>query len=89
MEMIQPLLAVLLVLGLLCGALWFLRNRGAAGFQITRSGGSKQMEVLERVSLGPHHALHLVRVGDQSLLVATSASAAQILEPNPTGGGAK
>lgn len=72
MDVIQPFLAVLFVLGLLCGALWFLRNRGVAAFQLQRSPtGTRQMEVLERISLGPQQALHLVRVGQRCMVVAT------------------
>jgi hypothetical protein len=36
--------------------------------------------VIERVSLGPHHALHLVRAGDRLVLIATAPSACQLLD---------
>jgi flagellar biogenesis protein FliO len=81
MEMIQPLLAVVLVVALLCGSLYFLRLRGAAAFRLPRisSGGLRKLEVLERVSLGPHHALHVVRVGDRSIVLATAPSSCQVV----------
>src|SRR6267154_461240 len=71
MDVIQPLAAVVLVLALLCGALFVLKRRGAAAFGLPRltSGGQRRMEVLERLALGPHHVLHLVRVGDRSIVV--------------------
>jgi flagellar biogenesis protein FliO len=38
------------------------------------------MEVLERVSLGPQHSLHLVRVSDRILLIGTAPSACTLLD---------
>jgi hypothetical protein len=38
------------------------------------------MELVERIALGPHHALHLVRIGEQSVLVATTPASCQVLE---------
>jgi flagellar biogenesis protein FliO len=86
MDMLQPILAVALVVGLLCGSLYFLRIRGAAAFRLPRissggfrNGGDRKLEVLERVSLGPHHALHVVRVGGRSIVVATTPSSCQVV----------
>jgi flagellar biogenesis protein FliO len=80
--MMQPFLAVFLVLGLLCGVLYFLRGRGAAAFHLPRIGsgaGQRKLEVLERLSLGPQHGLHVVRVGSRSVVIATAPSSCQIL----------
>lgn len=81
MDSVQSFLAVLSVLGLLCGALWFLRNRGVAAFRLPHAmgAGNKRMEVLERVSLGPQQALHLVRVGGRSVVVATGPGTCQMV----------
>ena len=81
MDAIQPVAAVVLVLALLCGALFLLRNRGAARFHLPgiSSSGPRRMEVLERVALGPHHALHLVRLAERTMVVATSPSSCQVL----------
>jgi flagellar biogenesis protein FliO len=81
MDLIQPFCAVLLVLGLLGGTLLFLKNKGAASFHLPRraSAGPRRMEVVERVALGPQHALHLVRVGNRSVVVATGPSSCQLL----------
>lgn len=83
--MLQPILAVILVLSLLGGALWFLRKRGMASFQnaalpFGRHTANRQLKVIERVSLGAQHALHLVRVGDRFVLVATAPGSCQMME---------
>jgi flagellar biosynthetic protein FliO len=83
MDAIQPIAAVVLVLTLLGGALFFLKKRGAASFHLpgsgSRRGGSRRMEVIERVALGPQHALHMVRVGDRTVVVATAPSSCRLL----------
>jgi flagellar biogenesis protein FliO len=79
--MTQSFSAVFLVMALLGGVLFLLKKRGAASFRMPRkSGGPSQMEVMERVTLGPHHALHLVRVGERRVLVATAPSSCQVIE---------
>lgn len=45
-DILQPVLAVLLVLGLLGGALFLLRKRGVV------SHGSGQLKLIERIPLG-------------------------------------
>ena len=83
METIQPLAAIVLVMALLGGALWVLRRRGFVSFsQTVRPGQAtlRKLEVMERVSLGPHHALHLVRAGDRIVLIATAPSSCQLIE---------
>jgi flagellar biogenesis protein FliO len=74
-DLIQPLAAILFVAALLGGVLFLLKKRGSAS-----SGPSRRLEVIERVSLGPHHALHLVRAGDRLVLIATAPSACQLLD---------
>jgi flagellar biogenesis protein FliO len=82
--MTQSFGAVVLVMALLGGVLFLLKKRGAASFRMPRmarmSGAPRQMEVIERVTLGPHHALHLVRVGERRVLVATAPSSCQVIE---------
>ena len=79
--MTQSFGAVFLVMALLGGVLFLLKKRGAASFRMPRmSGAPRQMEVIERVTLGPHHALHLVRVGERRVLVATAPSSCQVIE---------
>jgi flagellar biogenesis protein FliO len=81
MDTLQPLLAVFFVLALLGGALFVLKKRGAASFRFTRQSppGVRRMEVLERLTLSPQHALHVVRVGGRSLVVATAPTSCHLL----------
>jgi flagellar biogenesis protein FliO len=71
-------------MALLGGVLFLLKKRGAASFRMPRMSGlskaPRHMEVVERVTLGPHHALHLVRVGERRVLVATAPSSCQVIE---------
>ena len=86
-DILQPVSAVVLVLSLLGGALYFLRRRGAASFSYVaspfgRQGTTlRQLKVIERVPLGPQHALHLVRVGDRLVLIATAPGSCQMMDP--------
>jgi len=81
-DTIQPILAVLFVLGLLGGTLYWLRAKGLARFGgngIVRQS-SKQMQALERLSLTPQHSLHLVSVGGRTLLVAASPGGCTVID---------
>ena len=82
MEEIRQALAVLTVLGVLGGALWWLRRKGLAQFAVrTRSGGRiRSMRVLERLALTPQHSLHLVLVGERTILVAASPGGCTLLD---------
>jgi hypothetical protein len=102
MDLLQPIAAITIVLGLLAAALLLLKKRGAATFSLPgqisgrftgaitgrlSSSGQRKLEVLERVALGPQHSIHLVRVGERQVLIGTSPSSCQVLEPNPRPGG--
>ena len=81
MEAVQQMLAMCLVLGLLGGALWWLRRKGFARFSTPVFGKSeRQMQLLERLPLSPGHALHLVRVEGRTLLVASSPGGCALLD---------
>ena len=41
------------------------------------------MELVERVALGPAHALHLVRLGTRGLLIASHAGGCTLVESVP------
>jgi len=81
MDILQPMAAVVLVLALLGGSLFWLRKRGAAAFSFSRlsTAGPRRMQVLERLPLGPQHALHIVRVGGRAVVVATAPTSCQLL----------
>ena len=83
METIQQAGAVTLVLTLLLLTLWWLRKRGIAGStqgsMLMRKPGARRLESVERLPLGPQHALHLVRLGGAALLISSSASGCSLL----------
>lgn len=87
MEVVEPMAAIVLVMALLGGILVLLKKRGATGFRLPGVVGSapRRLEVVERISLGPHHALHLVRAGGRLLLVVTAPNSCQLLEHSGSG----
>ena len=82
MQLTEQIGMVLLVFALLGGLLWFSKKRGLAAFSLSgrRGGSGKRLEVLERVPLTPQHALHLVRVADRTVLIATAPSSCTLLD---------
>jgi flagellar biosynthetic protein FliO len=76
--------AVAGVLTLLALTLWFLRKRGLAHGGPLRGKPARRLECLERLPLSPQHTLHLVRMGDTSLLVASSPHGCSLLHSSPT-----
>ncbi len=82
MELTEQIAMVLVVFTLLGGLLWLLKRRGVASLPLMRrrGGGLRQMEVLERVPLTPHHAIHLVRVSGKVVLIGTAPSSCTILD---------
>jgi flagellar biosynthetic protein FliO len=82
MQLTEQLGMVLLVFGLLGGLLWFAKRRGLASFATStrRGGNGRRLEVLERVPLTPQHALHLVRVAERTVLIATAPSSCTLLD---------
>jgi flagellar biogenesis protein FliO len=79
MEVIRQVLAVSAVLLLLVFALWWLRRKGLVRHG---SGGSRKnaLQAVERLTLGPQHSLHLVRLAGRGLLVGTSPAGCAVLE---------
>lgn len=84
--MLQQILAVCAVLALLLGFLWWTRR--GVGFRITGWGRAKSsvrsLESMERLALTPQHALHLVRLRGQLLLIGVHPSGLTLLEKFPT-----
>ena len=80
MEAIQQTGAVAAVLALLLLTLWWLRRRGFAGVTtLGRKTAVRRLESLERLPLGPQHALHLVRLGGSALLISSSAAGCSLI----------
>ncbi len=75
---IQPYAAAILVPAL-AGLLVVVRKRGLR-LQRGIGAGIRNLEVLERVALSPHHMIHLVRVADRVVLIGTSPSTCQLLD---------
>ncbi len=82
MQLTEQIGMVLLGFALLGGLLGFSTRRGRAAFSLggRRGGSGRRLEVLERVPLTPHHALHLVRVSDRTVLIATAPSSCTLLD---------
>jgi flagellar biogenesis protein FliO len=82
MEGFQQVAAVLFVLGLLGGTLYWLRGKGAVTFAGKGFGraGNRQMKSIERLPLTAQHSLHLVNVGGRTLLIAVSPGGCSLLE---------
>ena len=82
METIRQVLAVSFVLGLLAAALWWMRTKGRAhvGWPRRRDAGSRSLRVVERLSLTPHHSLHLVQMADRLMLIGVSPSGCSLLD---------
>jgi flagellar biosynthetic protein FliO len=80
--MFEQFAAVGVVLAALFAALYFLKQKGYARISSRgpRDDGSPRLEVIDRLSLTPHHSLHLVRLADRTLLVGISPSGCNLLE---------
>ena len=79
MELTEQIAMVLAVFALLGALVWFTRRRGLASFA-PRRGKIRNLELLERVQLTPQHAIHMVRVSDKVVLIATAPSACVLLD---------
>ena len=72
--------ALALVVALLFGAQWFVRNSRRLGL---KRAGSAQLNVLEVKSLGQRHSLYVVGYEHQRLLLATSPAGVTLLSQLP------
>ena len=79
MEVTEQIGMVLAVLGLLGALVWFTRRQGFAAFTTGR-GKIRNLELMERVQLTPQHAIHMVRVSDKVVLIATAPSGCVVLD---------
>lgn len=75
--------AVGLVGALLAGALAWLRRRGLlrmAGNGLHLRRRPRRLEMLDRLALTPQHSLHLVRLGNRTILLGRSPSGLALLD---------
>lgn len=71
----EQFLAVIVVLGLLCGALWIARRRGVLPqFPGGNHRGQPAFRVTHRIPLTAQHCLHVVETGGTTILVGTHPS---------------
>lgn len=83
MDAIRQLAAVAGVLLLLLAVLWGLRRRGFAVAGLRKKPAQRSLESLERLPLGPQHTLHLIRLGETRLLLATSPAGCSLVSTVP------
>ena len=81
MELTRQFAGIAVTLGLLVAALWTLRKKGHATFR--RRGAARTMEIIESRGIAPGHTLHLVRVADRVLALATHGAGCTLLEARP------
>ena len=86
MDVMQQITAVAVVLGLLAGALWWLRRHGLAHMAFPTRHAGRGLDSLERLALDPQHVLHLVRFHDRVLLVAASPGGCSLLDQSSVPG---
>ena len=80
MDVFREVASVAAVLCLLGAVLWVLRRRGWAAPGPLRRARGRRMECVERLALGPQHAIHLIRLGGRGLLIASSPSGCALME---------
>jgi flagellar biosynthetic protein FliO len=80
MEMVGQFAAVVAVLALAAATSWWLRRRGFAGSLRPGKAASRRLESVGRLPIGPQQTLHLVRLGERALLVASSPSGCALLQ---------
>lgn len=69
MDIVRQSLALVFVFALFGTALWFLRKKGWSGLGRTKSVAGL-LESGGKLALTARHSVHLVRVGDRSLILA-------------------
>jgi hypothetical protein len=81
MEWMDPMPAVLSVLAVVAGTLWWLGRKGMV--RLNRPGSRKKprrLESVERLTLGPHHVLHLVSLDGRTILVGQSQAGLSLVD---------
>jgi flagellar biogenesis protein FliO len=80
MEYVRQMIGMAAVLGLLGAALGWLRRRG---LRMAEQSSRRRLQTLERLPLSPQHTLHLVRAGEEELVVACSPGGCALLGRMP------
>jgi flagellar biogenesis protein FliO len=85
MGFVEQMAVVSAVLVLLASMLWVLRRRGFAALLPVKKR-ERRLECLERLSLGPQHTLHLVRVDEGAWLLASTPGGCSLVPSLPDQG---
>jgi len=84
MEILQQSISVLVVLGMLGAALWWLRRQGVARLRGPMGRqAQRRLQHLERMPLTAQHSLCLVRAVDRVLLISVSPGGCNLMESWP------
>ena len=73
-EMLASVVSLALVLGMLAALLWWLRRVSQRG-----AGPGRHIRVIETVAVGRDQYLHLVRLADRGLLIASGPRGAELI----------
>ena len=80
MDYVRQMMGIAAVFGLLGVALQWMRRRGT---RLAGQSASRRLQPLEKLHLGPQHTLHLIRAGDEELVVACSPAGCALLGRMP------
>ncbi len=80
MDIVKQSLAITFVFALLWAALWFLRKRGNVRIGFPRAHAAHGvLESRGKLALGPQHSIHVVRFGEQDMVVAVHPAGVTLL----------
>ena len=85
MDVLRPALPVVIVLGMLFAAAWWIRRGGGStgvGF-FRMAKNTRTMRVLERLPLTPQHSLVLVSFPNERLLFAVHPAGVTVVRSEP------
>ena len=88
MEPLRTIAALAITFGLLGGVLWFLRvlstTTTGQAIRWTRRAPIRQLQLVEKLALGPDCALHLVAMNGELMLLAISSHSIVSIRPAGT-----
>ena len=86
MEMITQIASIVLVLGMLLGArYWLARNGARLPLLRARAAAHGRAQMVESLRLSHQHSLHVVRIDDSILVLALHPSGCTLLQSRRDG----
>lgn len=79
---LAPIAGMLIVFGLLGLLLFVLKRGGFVSFRdvmLSKASGTRDLQVIDRLSLTPAHSLHVVRAGGRTLLLSVGPQSCQYI----------